>query len=313
MAGYMAKLGGFVFGLNTAGFQQLDRRSSHDWAEQKRIGRKPAMQSTGPGADTISLQGVIYPHFRGGLGQVGAMRAMQGSAEPLALIYAFESAGQYCGRWCIKEISEGRTVFFSNGAPRKIEFSLELVEYGEDADYSPGEELTDTVVPVAGGSAADAGAVLSASNAAAGEGAAMSTAGRLGDTMGSISSTIGSAYDAFTSSGPGQILRTVVMNGSNILGVASNLSNWATAIEAAKGNPSAMFDALQGAAGAAGSASNVLGTFAGELGLNLGFSNGSSGSSLFSEELSTSIGDMRELATSCGDLKSAADILSGKI
>lgn len=313
MAGYMAKLGGFVFGLNTAGFQQLDRRSSHDWAEQKRIGRKPAMQSTGPGADTISLQGVIYPHFRGGLGQVGAMRAMQGSAEPLALIYAFESAGQYCGRWCIKEISEGRTVFFSNGAPRKIEFSLELVEYGEDADYTPGEELTDTVAPVAGGSAAEAGAVLSASNAAVGQGAAMSTAGRLGDTMGSISSTIGEAYDAFASSGPGQILRTVVMNGGNILGVASNLSNWATAIKAAKGNPGAMFDALQGAAGAAGSASNILGTFAGELGLNLDFANGLSGSSLFSEELSTSIGDMRELATSCGGLQSAANILSGKL
>lgn len=313
MAGYMAKLGSFVFGLNTAGFSQLERRSSHDWAEQKRIGRKPAMQSVGPGADTISLQGVIYPHFRGGLGQVGAMRAMQGSAEPLALVYAFESAGQYCGRWCIKEITEGRTVFFSNGMPRKIEFSLELVEYGEDDDYSPGEGLTDTVSSVAGGSAGDAGAVLSASNAAVGQSGAMSTAGRLGDTMGSISSTIGGAYDAFASSGPGQILRTTVMNGSNILGVASNLSNWATAIKAANGNPSAMFDALQGAAGAAGSASNILGGFAGELGLNLGLVNGSSGSSLFAKELSTSIGDMRELATSCGDLQSAASILSGKL
>ena len=128
----MARLGDFTFNINTAAFQSLERASSWRWQGIDRIGRKPAQQFTGPEADSITLSGTIYPHYRGGLGQIGRMRRMADKGEPLPLIYAFEAVGQYCGLWCIKGITEGRTVFFSNGAPRKIEFSLTLVEYGRD-------------------------------------------------------------------------------------------------------------------------------------------------------------------------------------
>lgn len=132
MRGYMARLGDFTFNIDTAAFQALERVSSWRWQGIDRIGRKPAQQNTGQEADTINLSGVIYPHYKGGLGQVGRMRAQANLGEPLPLIYAFESAGQYCGLWCIKQITEARTVFFSDGTPRRIEFSLSLVEYGED-------------------------------------------------------------------------------------------------------------------------------------------------------------------------------------
>lgn len=130
---YMARLGPFTFSLDTAAFQNLRRSTEYRWQQQNRIGRLPAQQFTGPGADTIKLDGVIYPHFAGGAQQVGMMREMAGLGEPLDLIYAFESIGQFCGLWCIKNIEEGRTVFFDDGSPRRIEFSLELVNYGEDA------------------------------------------------------------------------------------------------------------------------------------------------------------------------------------
>ena len=132
MRSYMARLGDFMFSIDTAAFQELQRRSSYDWKEVERIGRKPARQFTGPGSDTITLQGVILPHYRGGLGQISRMRVLAGRGEPLPFIYCSEFAGQYLGDWCILDITEGRSVFFHDGAPRKIEFSLTIGEYGED-------------------------------------------------------------------------------------------------------------------------------------------------------------------------------------
>lgn len=129
---YMAKLGPFMFGIGTAAFQQLQRVSTYKWVAQERVGRKPAQQNTGQGADTITLSGVIYPHYYGGLGQIKAMRDMAETGRPMQLVYAFEVVGQFAGQWCITEIKETRTVFFADGTPRKIEFDLTLVEYGED-------------------------------------------------------------------------------------------------------------------------------------------------------------------------------------
>jgi phage protein U len=132
MRTYMARLGNFTFGIDTAAFQELQRTSTYKWQAKERIGRRPAQQNTGRGADTITLNGVIYPHYRGGLGQIEALRAQAVTGEPLPLIYAFEAVGQYCGLWCVTSIEEARTVFFDNGTPRRIEFQLSLVEYGED-------------------------------------------------------------------------------------------------------------------------------------------------------------------------------------
>ena len=132
MRTYMARLGAFEFGIDTAAFQSLQRQSAYQWKDQPRIGRKPAQQLTGVAADTISLSGVIYPHYRGGLSQVAQLREQAALGLPLPLIYCDELAGQYLGLWCITEVGETRTVFFEDGSPRKIEFSLSLVEYGED-------------------------------------------------------------------------------------------------------------------------------------------------------------------------------------
>lgn len=118
---YMAKLGGFMFSLDTSAFQSLQRQTAYRWQAVKRIGRSSAQQFTGLDDDTIELQGVIFPHFRGGLSQVGLMRAAAGGGQPLPLIYAFESMGQYCGLWCIRSITEGRTEFTREGFPKRID------------------------------------------------------------------------------------------------------------------------------------------------------------------------------------------------
>lgn len=132
MRTYMARLGAFTFGIDTAAFRELARSSTYKWQAKDRIGRRPAQQNTGLGADAIKLSGVIYPHYRGGLGQIEQLRAQAATGQPLPLIYAFEAVGQYCGLWCVTGIEETRTVFFDDGTPRRIEFQLSLVQYGED-------------------------------------------------------------------------------------------------------------------------------------------------------------------------------------
>jgi phage protein U len=126
----MMILGVYRFAINNAAYQTLKRQSEYRWQEIKRMGANPALQFTGFGVETIDLEGVIYPHFKGGLRQVTLMRAEAGVGKPLMLI---SGNGNAFGRWCIVKISENQSVFMKDGTPLKIEFSISLKRYGEDS------------------------------------------------------------------------------------------------------------------------------------------------------------------------------------
>jgi phage protein U len=122
----MMVLGTYAFALSSAAYQEFTRSSAYTWAEQPLIGGRPALQFTGIDAETVTLRGTIYPTFRGGLRQVDAMRALAGRGAPLRLV---SGLGSNLGAWVIEKISEGHTVFFSDGTPRKIDFDLTLKRY----------------------------------------------------------------------------------------------------------------------------------------------------------------------------------------
>lgn len=122
-------LGGFQFAVNTAAHETLQRDTAYRWERQDRLGREPAMQFIGPGEDRITLSGVIYPHFRGGVGQINTMREMAGKGEPLQLV---DGLGRVLGPYCIVRVTEGQTVYVGPGIPRRQDFSLELLRYGAD-------------------------------------------------------------------------------------------------------------------------------------------------------------------------------------
>jgi phage protein U len=126
----MMILGAYRFAISSAAFQNFKRQSEYRWSEINRIGADPALQFTGFGVETIDLDGVIYPHFKGGLRQVTLMRAEAGLGKPLYLI---SGNGNAFGKWCIVKILENQSVFMKDGAPLKIEFSISLKRYGEDA------------------------------------------------------------------------------------------------------------------------------------------------------------------------------------
>ena len=125
----MMILGVYRFCIRSAAYEAFKRQTEYNWQSQNRIGAEPAMQFVGGGEDTISLEGTIYPHFRGGLRQVSLMRAQAGLGRPLFLI---SGNGAAFGRWCITEVGEEQTVFMRDGAARKVEFHLTLKRYGEN-------------------------------------------------------------------------------------------------------------------------------------------------------------------------------------
>lgn len=126
----MMQLGEYQFGIESAVYEQLRRSTSYRWQGQDRIGRRPAQQFAGVGQETISLTGRIYPFYKGGLGQLDKMRAEAGQGEPRILV---DGLGRIWGKWAVTRIDETQSTLMPDGVPEKIDFSLELVRYGEDS------------------------------------------------------------------------------------------------------------------------------------------------------------------------------------
>lgn len=127
---YLMKLGDYQFSIDSAAYQRLSRRSEYRWAAQSRIGRPPAQQFMGPGTDTLTLDGTIYPYFKGGLTQINAMREEAGKGTPLMLV---DGRGYVWRHWVINQVEETQQLFFEDGTPQRIEFRMQLSRYGEDA------------------------------------------------------------------------------------------------------------------------------------------------------------------------------------
>jgi len=125
----MLALGAYRFSIDTAAHQTLSRTSEYRWQSQDRLGREPAQQFVGAGNQTISLQGVIYPHYKGGLGQIDDLRDEAGQGVPLLLI---DGMGWIYDLWVIKSISESQSALITDGRAQKIEFTVELAFYGDD-------------------------------------------------------------------------------------------------------------------------------------------------------------------------------------
>ena len=128
IAGFtMMRLGSFSFGINTAAYNELRRTTEYKWPALERFGQDDALQYTGPGADTITLTGVILTAYRGGAGQLNRLRAIAATGQPQLLV---SGLGAIMGRWVIERIDEGQAVFAAAGHPRRQEFTVQLRKYG---------------------------------------------------------------------------------------------------------------------------------------------------------------------------------------
>nr|WP_288913128.1 phage tail protein [uncultured Pseudomonas sp.] len=119
----------YYFNLDTAAFEELRRQTSFRWAGQERLTRSIAQQAVGQGEDKISLKGVIFPGFKGGLKQLDTLRTIGRRLRPVNLTTGY---GEVLGTWCLLNIEEEQSNLLAGGIPRKQSFSLEFVSYGDD-------------------------------------------------------------------------------------------------------------------------------------------------------------------------------------
>ena len=312
MRTYMAKLGAFMFGIDTAAFQQLQRTSVYRWEAKNRIGRKPAQQNVGQGADTITLNGVIYPHYRGGLGQIAAMRQQAANGEPLPLVYAFETAGQFCGQWCITNIEESRTVFFDNGTPKRIEFGLTLVEYGEDAGVA---SLASTVGLIASavdtaGAVSAASAAQSAASAVTTQSEALSTMQRAAAAATTVANTISTAVGAVVNNPSVRLAQAAVREATNAARTVKAVIGAAEQVQSAS-TPLGALSALSNLSSSAGAMADAVGSASQRLSTSAGSFGGSSTDSLHRQSIVSATATLTQLSGAASSVRSAASTLKG--
>ncbi|CAN2978777.1 phage tail protein [Pseudomonas sp. FP1911] len=125
----MLSLGMFVFSLSTLAYQELQRQTNWRHASNSRVGAPPALQFVGRGDDTITLPGIILPELAGSVLSLDALRLMANTGKAWPMV---EGTGRIYGLWVIESLSETKTVFFRDGTPRRIEFTLTLKRTDDD-------------------------------------------------------------------------------------------------------------------------------------------------------------------------------------
>lgn len=119
----LMSLGYFVFLLETIPFQSEQDSESYRHASNARVGMMPASQFLGEDEKTKSISGTLFPEITGGMLSIDVLKQMakKGKAWPL-----IRGTGEYDGLWVITSIQTTRTLTFSNGMPRQIDFSMSL-------------------------------------------------------------------------------------------------------------------------------------------------------------------------------------------
>lgn len=120
----MAILGMFVFTRATIPFQTLSRESNWRHPTNSVVGAMPKSQFVGKEGEKITISGRLMPEITGGRFSIKALELMadSGGSYPFIDGATFEIVGFFV----IESITEDRTEFFGDGAPRAIDFTMTL-------------------------------------------------------------------------------------------------------------------------------------------------------------------------------------------
>jgi phage protein U len=119
----MMSLGQFVFSLPTLAYQEFHRQMEWKHPGTSRVGERDAHQFIGKGDETISLTGWIAPEFNGKLDALAELCTMADNGDAYVLV---EGTGRVYGEYVITNMTEGKSVFLTDGYPRKVDFTINL-------------------------------------------------------------------------------------------------------------------------------------------------------------------------------------------
>lgn len=120
----MAVLGMFVFTQKTIPFQTLDRESNWRHPTNSVVGGMPKTQFTGKEGEKITISGRLMPEITGGRFSIKMLELMADSGGSFPLIDG--ATFELVGFFVIESLSETRSEMFGDGAPRTIDFTLNL-------------------------------------------------------------------------------------------------------------------------------------------------------------------------------------------
>jgi len=127
----MMALGTFAFSLPELAYQQLRHAMAWRHASSERVGARAAHQYIGPGDETIELSGIVAPPLTGNTASLDLLRDLANEGRPLSLV---DGTGVVCGAFAITSMTATKTLFFEDGAARRIEFQLSLLRVDESAN-----------------------------------------------------------------------------------------------------------------------------------------------------------------------------------
>ena len=121
-------LGMFIFGMDSAAYQNLQRSRSWRHALSERHDARDAAQFTGPGPDTIGLSGLLVPELGADYAAMEVLAAMADTGDHFPLM---DGLGRILGHYRIVRLDEDHLTVMAGGVPRHIGFRIEL-ERGPD-------------------------------------------------------------------------------------------------------------------------------------------------------------------------------------
>ncbi|KZK83619.1 Phage P2 GpU [Pseudovibrio sp. Ad13] len=119
-------LGPFLFHAHGFGYTELERTLETRWATQETAGRMHAQQWTGPGSETIRINGVLFPQEFGGQTTLDGVRLAARQGVPLMLV---SIGGRVFGSHTIQGVEEAQSLHDRIGTPGQNEYTIELLAY----------------------------------------------------------------------------------------------------------------------------------------------------------------------------------------
>ena len=124
-------LGLFVFGMDTAAYQSLQRTREWRHATAERIGARSVGQYIGPGADTVTLGGLIVPEVAGSYSSLETLAEMAETGEAFPLT---DGLGNIKGQFRIVRLDEDHRTIMAGGIPRQVDFVVDLERADDVSD-----------------------------------------------------------------------------------------------------------------------------------------------------------------------------------
>ncbi|AUW59428.1 oxidoreductase [Sphingobium sp. SCG-1] len=119
----MMALGLFIFEIGTLPYQQLRRSWQWRHASSDRFGALPAAQFVGPGPETCTLSGALYPGVIGDYSSIETIKAMGNRGDAFTMA---SGVGEVLGDFYIRSLDLDADTFFQDGVARRADFTLNL-------------------------------------------------------------------------------------------------------------------------------------------------------------------------------------------